>query len=93
MHINFIGLCGVWAVGLGCYILLGLAFSNLRPRNLRKQPPILFILAACGCFLLGLWAFGVARPYTWIAAAAVWVAGFFVELLRSKSAIHERDDP
>jgi fatty acid desaturase len=94
MHITFMQFCGVWSVGLGCYALVALALPSLRPRKLQAKPGSLFIIGACFCFLLGLWAFAIARPYTFIGALVVWAFGFFVERLSAKPARvdHERED-
>lgn len=94
MHITFIQLCGVFSVALGCYALLGFVFPKLRGQNWRGQPASPFIIGACFCFLLGLWAFGIARPYTFVAALVIWVVGFVVERCRPRprDVTYERDD-
>lgn len=92
MHITFVQLCGVLSIGLGCYALLSIPFQKLRARNWQGQPANLLILAACGCVLLGLWAFGIGRPYTWIATLLVWGVGFLIECrrLRENSVVRVR---
>jgi hypothetical protein len=79
MGITFMQLMGGCAFGFGGYILLSLAVPRLRDRKWQRQPAILFLLGAAFCILLGLWAFGVARPYTWIAAVVVWGVAFLVQ--------------
>src|SRR4051812_43622973 len=79
MHTTFIRLIGVFSIGCGCHLLLSLFVPKLRDRKWREQPASLFLLGAAGCVLLGLWAFGIARPYTWIAGVVVWGIGYFVQ--------------
>jgi hypothetical protein len=86
MHITFMQLIGYWCIGLGCYVLLGLAFPRLRPRDWLQAPASLFVLAALFFLLLGLWGFGIARPYTWIAAMVVWGIGFLIERRRPRES-------
>ena len=95
MHITFMRLMGLFAVGLGCYTVLSLAIPNLRPRNWQDQPTRLIMLGACFCVLLGLWAFGVARPYTWIAAIVVWGVAFLIQQSarrKSGATTHDSDN-
>ena len=90
MHVTFIQFCGVWSVALGCYALLCLVIPRLK----RRISPVLAIIGACFCFLLGLAAFGIGRPYTFIAAFPIWAIGYVVERCRSKPSgvSFERDD-
>jgi hypothetical protein len=79
MHITFMRLMGVFFIGCGLYILLSFFVPKLRDQRWRAQPAGLFGLGSAGCVLLGLWALGIARPYTWIAGALAFVIGFFVQ--------------
>jgi len=79
-------LIGGFGIGLGFYALAGLAFPKLRPRNWRDQPTIQFVCMAFFCILLGLWAFRVWRPYTWIAAMVIWIIGFLIDRSRHGEA-------
>jgi hypothetical protein len=79
MEITFMRLMGVCCFGFGGYILLSLAVPRLRDRKWQSQPASLFLLGTSFCILLGLWAFGIARPYTWIAAVVVWGLAFLVQ--------------
>jgi hypothetical protein len=63
----FIHLLGVLAILLGCYLLLGLAFPRLRHWSWRNDPAGLVGSCAAFSVLVGLYGFGVGRPYTWIA--------------------------
>jgi len=94
MHITFMQFCGVWSVGLGCYALVALALPSLRPQKWKAKPISLFIIGACFFFLLGLWAFAIAHPYTFIGALIVWAFGLFVERRSAKPARgnHGRDE-
>ena len=77
---TFIQFCGLWAFGMGGYGLLILAIPKLRPRQAqRRVTKLVVILGICACFLFGLWAFQVARPYTFIAAMAIGVVGSMIE--------------
>ena len=79
MYTTFIRLIGIYSIGCGCYLLLSLFVPKLQDRKWREQPASLFLLGASGCVLLGMWAFGIARPYTWIAGVVVWGVGYFVQ--------------
>ena len=54
-------LVSVFAVVLGCYVVLCLTIPKMRLRNWLNHPASLFMLGACFCILLGLLGFwGVA---------------------------------
>jgi hypothetical protein len=94
MHISFMQLCGIWSIALGCYALLAVVFPRMRPCGWRMHSKTLFVMGTSFCFLLGLWAFGIGRPYTFIAALLVWAIGFLVQRFSAKPVPvrHEREN-
>jgi hypothetical protein len=79
--IRFLGLSGI---GVGCYLVLGLAVPRLRARSWSKDPTGVVASFAAFSILLGLRGLGAARPYTWIAALGALGIGYVI--LASKPA-------
>jgi hypothetical protein len=86
MHPLLIQFLGVFGIGLGCYLLLGLVIPRFRGRSWSKDPASLVAVCAAFSILLGLFGLGVARPYTWIAAIAVLSIGYVI-LARDRETI------
>jgi hypothetical protein len=78
MHLITTWALGVLSIGIGFYLLLGLAIPKFRGHCWSKDSAGVVAAAAAFGILLGLSCFDFGRPYTWIAALVAWFVGLLI---------------